>query len=63
MQRLGLPLASGTIRVSLVHYNTVAEIHRFGDVLLDLTGGVGLNPDLHPDIQRSRRSDFSPTSG
>jgi selenocysteine lyase/cysteine desulfurase len=38
MQRLGLPLASGTIRVSLVHYNTVAEIHRFGDVLSGLTG-------------------------
>jgi len=38
MQRLGLPQASGTIRVSLVHYNTVAEIHRFGNVLSDLTG-------------------------
>ena len=37
MQRLGLPLDSGTIRVSLVHYNTVAEIHRFGDVLFDPT--------------------------
>ncbi len=37
MRRLGLPLESGTIRASLVHYNTVAEIHRFGDVLLDLT--------------------------
>ena len=33
MQRLGLPLASGTIRASLVHYNTVAEIHRFGEAL------------------------------
>jgi selenocysteine lyase/cysteine desulfurase len=38
MQRLGLPLASGTIRASLVHYNTAAEIHRFGDVLSGLTG-------------------------
>lgn len=37
MQRLGLPLESGTVRVSLVHYNTLAEIHRFGNVLLDLT--------------------------
>jgi selenocysteine lyase/cysteine desulfurase len=37
MQRLGLPLDSGTVRVSLVHYNTVAEIHRFGNVLFDLT--------------------------
>jgi len=36
MRRLGLPAASGTVRVSLVHYNTVAEIHRFGDVLSDL---------------------------
>jgi cysteine desulfurase family protein (TIGR01976 family) len=38
MQRLGLPLASGTIRASLVHYNTVAEIHRFGNVLSGLSG-------------------------
>ncbi len=36
MQRLGLPRASGAVRVSLVHYNTVAEIDRFGNVLLDL---------------------------
>jgi cysteine desulfurase family protein (TIGR01976 family) len=36
MQRLGLPQDSGAVRVSLVHYNTVAEIHRFGNVLLDL---------------------------
>ncbi len=36
MQRLGLPQESGTVRVSLVHYNTVAEIHRFGNVLNDL---------------------------
>lgn len=33
MRRLGLPEASGTVRVSLVHYNTVAEIQRFGNVL------------------------------
>jgi cysteine desulfurase family protein (TIGR01976 family) len=39
MRRLGLPLESGTVRVSLVHYNTIAEIHRFGNVLSDLTGG------------------------
>lgn len=37
MQRLGLPQESGTVRVSLVHYNTVAEIQRFGNVLFDLT--------------------------
>jgi len=37
MQRLGLAQDSGTIRVSLVHYNTVAEIHRFGNVLSDLS--------------------------
>jgi cysteine desulfurase family protein (TIGR01976 family) len=36
MQRLGLPQESGAVRVSLVHYNTVAEIHRFGNVLRDL---------------------------
>jgi cysteine desulfurase family protein (TIGR01976 family) len=36
MQRLGLAQDSGTVRVSLVHYNTVAEIHRFGNVLSGL---------------------------
>lgn len=36
IRRLGLPEASGTVRVSLVHYNTLAEIHRFGNVLSDL---------------------------
>ena len=36
MHRLGLAQDSGTVRVSLVHYNTVAEIHRFGNVLSGL---------------------------
>jgi len=36
MRRLALPVDSGAVRVSLVHYNTVAEIHRFGNVLSDL---------------------------
>jgi cysteine desulfurase family protein (TIGR01976 family) len=36
MRRLGLALDAGAIRVSLVHYNTVAEIHRFGNVLSGL---------------------------
>jgi cysteine desulfurase family protein (TIGR01976 family) len=33
MRRLGLALESGAVRVSLVHYNTRAEIHRFGETL------------------------------
>jgi cysteine desulfurase family protein (TIGR01976 family) len=33
MRRLGLALESGAVRASLVHYNTVAEIHRFGEAL------------------------------
>jgi cysteine desulfurase family protein (TIGR01976 family) len=33
MRRLGLALESGAVRVSLVHYNTIAEIHRFGETL------------------------------
>lgn len=37
MRRLGLPLDTGAVRASLVHYNTVAEIHRFGNVLTDLS--------------------------
>lgn len=36
MKRLGLSQDSGVVRVSLVHYNTLQEIHRFGDVLRDL---------------------------
>jgi cysteine desulfurase family protein (TIGR01976 family) len=36
MRRLGLDPDRGAVRVSLVHYNTVEEIHRFRNVLLDL---------------------------
>jgi len=36
MKRLGLTLETGAVRVSLVHYNTLAEIHRFGNVLSGL---------------------------
>lgn len=36
MKRLGLTKETGAVRVSLVHYNTVAEIHRFGNVLAEL---------------------------
>ncbi len=33
MKRLNVPVDSGVVRVSLVHYNTLSEIHRFGNVL------------------------------
>jgi cysteine desulfurase family protein (TIGR01976 family) len=36
MRRLDVPVDSGVARVSLVHYNTLAEIHRFGNVLSEL---------------------------
>ena len=36
MKRLGLPVESGVVRASLVHYNTFEEIYRFGSVLQDL---------------------------
>jgi selenocysteine lyase/cysteine desulfurase len=36
MARLGLTAEDGAARVSLVHYNTVQEIHRFGNLLLQL---------------------------
>ena len=36
MKRLGLPIESGAVRVSLVHYNTHAELQRFGAVLDEL---------------------------
>jgi cysteine desulfurase family protein (TIGR01976 family) len=38
MARLGLARESGAVRVSLVHYNTRAEIHRLGNLLSDLRG-------------------------
>jgi selenocysteine lyase/cysteine desulfurase len=36
MRRLGLALQSGAVRASLVHYNTLAEIHHFGETLARL---------------------------
>jgi cysteine desulfurase family protein (TIGR01976 family) len=36
MKRLGLAVETGAVRVSLAHYNTYAEIHRFGEVLARL---------------------------
>jgi cysteine desulfurase family protein (TIGR01976 family) len=33
MRRLGLSVGSGAVRASLVHYNTPAEIQRFGELL------------------------------
>lgn len=38
MRRLGLEPSTGVVRASLVHYNTVAEIERFGEVLARLRG-------------------------
>jgi selenocysteine lyase/cysteine desulfurase len=38
MKRLNLTKESGAVRASLVHYNTTAEIHRFGNVLAGLRG-------------------------
>jgi cysteine desulfurase family protein (TIGR01976 family) len=38
MKRLGLAKETGAVRVSLVHYNTVAEIHRLANVLAGLKG-------------------------
>ena len=37
MRRLGLDPETGVVRVSLVHYNTVEEIHRFRDVILPMS--------------------------
>ena len=36
MKRLGLDVATGAVRVSLVHYNTCAELHRLGELLAQL---------------------------
>ena len=37
MKRLGLRQDSGVVRVSAVHYNTMEEMRRFADVLLNLS--------------------------
>jgi cysteine desulfurase family protein (TIGR01976 family) len=37
MKRLGLPIETGAVRASLVHYNTVDEVRRFGRVLAEMT--------------------------
>ena len=39
MKRLGLTKESGTVRASLVHYNTVEEVRRFGSALAEITSG------------------------
>ena len=36
MKRLGIPIESGTVRASLVHYNSVEEVRRFGSVLSEI---------------------------
>jgi selenocysteine lyase/cysteine desulfurase len=36
MKRLGLTPESGAVRASLVHYNTVEEVRRFGRVLTEI---------------------------
>jgi cysteine desulfurase family protein (TIGR01976 family) len=39
MKRLGLTKESGAVRASLVHYNTVEEVRRFGTSLAEITSG------------------------
>ncbi len=39
MKRLGVSLDTGVNRASLVHYNTIEEIHEFGKVLRDMDRG------------------------
>jgi selenocysteine lyase/cysteine desulfurase len=40
MGRLGLAMDRGAVRVSLVHYNTLDEIDRFGDALKKIAGAA-----------------------
>jgi selenocysteine lyase/cysteine desulfurase len=40
MDRLGLAMDRGAVRVSLVHYNTLDEIDRFGDALKKIASGA-----------------------
>jgi selenocysteine lyase/cysteine desulfurase len=36
MKRLGLTTESGAVRASLVHYNTLEEVHKFENALAQL---------------------------
>ena len=36
MKRLGLPVESGAVRASLVHYNTRDEVRQFGEILAEI---------------------------
>jgi selenocysteine lyase/cysteine desulfurase len=40
MQRLGLAMETGCLRVSLVHYNTIEEVAQFGKVLAKIVGNA-----------------------
>ena len=37
MNRLGLSTQTGVVRASLVHYNTIEEVHQFGRALAEIT--------------------------
>ena len=37
MKRLGLEQESGAVRASLVHYNTLEEVEKFGDAVFQMT--------------------------
>jgi cysteine desulfurase family protein (TIGR01976 family) len=39
MKRLRLALETGVVRASLVHYNTIEEVRRFGSALAEITSG------------------------
>jgi selenocysteine lyase/cysteine desulfurase len=39
MKHLGVNLDAGVIRASILHYNTIEEIHEFGKVLRDVVRG------------------------
>jgi selenocysteine lyase/cysteine desulfurase len=36
MRRLGLSVESGVVRASLVHYNTLEEVHGLGNALAEI---------------------------
>ena len=40
MKRLNLSMDSGAIRASLVHYNTLDEVERFGVALREIVAGA-----------------------
>ena len=64
MKRLGLSMDTGCLRVSLVHYNTLEEIARFGKVLAKTVASMMSGTSrCHPGRAKREPRTLAATSG